>query len=479
MPSDPKVYSTFTVASGCICFGALHNIWSGSTVPTQNFPSARPQTNGTVIIHELEYNIVAKNGTWNVYRLVDNRNNNVSAWYVSHSCVEPVQDIRRILRVSGSPYEEDGGSPMNNDDTQREGVFAINRYDWGYYDRRYLDEIGEGVEEGANDVLANSNSAGLVDYSEAQHQVQQWKEMRPSERPSSRAGIWMYSPHAEYMFCRFGFDQARDAAQSFVFFSSYTEFARVSFEGLEEAVKRFEAPQERFERQLREGYDFSGIDELRKMSTPFGVGFSSFGSPPPAASDLQGPYRNNMVIFEAWDIENLRIASQNPRRASCSKSFAEQWKHHTHSLFNDLACYYLDRCIRPHIGLYDEVEVMANSIFARHVESGPNGLDSHLYRHFTQPDAEPISGFDADGVSGRIKEILVPEARSLISPDHSKGVCRVLAYLIMEISELASYRASDSSRLQIVPSDIRLSIYTDRDMFQIFQYSKALWQGLG
>ncbi|KAF3198756.1 hypothetical protein TWF192_000712 [Orbilia oligospora] len=448
MPSGPKVYATFTVTS------------------------VRPQTSGTIRTHELQYNIRAKNGTWNVYRLIDKRNNEVSAWYVSHSCVEPVRDIRKILRISGSPYEQDSGSTINTDDTQREGIFVINRYDWGCYDRRYLDEIGEGAGEGPNDVLANSNSAGLVDYSRAQLQVQQWKRMRPSERPGSRAGIWMYSPHAEYMFCRFSFDEARDATQSLVFFSSNTEFARVTFEELEETVKRFETSQERFERQLKEEYDFSGLEELRRMSTPLVVGLSPLGPLRPV-SELQGPYKDVNVVFEDRDIERLRIMSQK-----YPKTFAEQWEHHIHNLLNELAWYYLDWCIRPHIGLYGGVEATANAMFPRHLESGANGLDNYLYRHFTQPDADPVSGLDADGVSDRIKDLLAPEPLSPPSSDYSKSVCRVLAYLIMEIFELASYRASESSHLQIVPSDIRLSVYTDRDLFRIFQYSRAFWQGV-
>ncbi|KAK6498552.1 hypothetical protein TWF481_011140 [Arthrobotrys musiformis] len=479
MPSEAKVHATFAVTSGCVCFGSLHNIWSGSTVPIQGFPAVRPKPSGTIVIHELQYNIVAKNGTWNAYRLVDNRNNGVSAWYLSHSSVEPMQDIRRILRVAGSPYEDDGNT-MNNDDTQREGVFVINRYDWGYYDRRYLEEIGEGVEEGQNDFLANSNSAGLVDYAWAQNQVQQWKEMRPSERPSSQAGIWMYSPHAEYMFCRFGFNETRDTAQSFLFFSSYTEFAQSSFEGLEEAIRKSETPRERFERQLQAEYDFSGIDELSKMVTPSDMGFASLQSPVPMDSQLTGPYKSDNVIFEELDIEQLRATSQRPQGGSPSRGFAGQWKRHIHELLNELTYYYLDRYIRPHIGFHGRAEDIASVIFPSFSEPRAGGLDSHLYRHFTQPDSDPVPGFDAHGVAERIEKFLASELNLSFPVDniYPERACRVVAYLMTEILELANYRASDSLRPEIVPSDIRLSIYMDRDLFQTFQYSKAFWRGI-
>ena len=52
---------------------------------------------------------------------------------------------------------------MNNDKTAGEGVFVINRYDWTYYDKRSWDDVGEGVEEGESDRLANLNSRGIED----------------------------------------------------------------------------------------------------------------------------------------------------------------------------------------------------------------------------------------------------------------------------------------------------------------------------
>ncbi|KAK6329839.1 hypothetical protein TWF718_003272 [Orbilia javanica] len=474
MSSHPKVHATFTVSSGGVCFGALHNIWSGSTAPIQSFPVARPQTNGTVIAHELQYNIVARNGTWNVYRLIDNRNGGVSAWYASHPSVEPVRDIRKILRVSGSPYEQDHGSTMNNEDTQREGVFVVNRYDWGYYDRRYFDEIGEGMEEGTSDVLANSNSAGLVDYLEAQCLVKEWIGMRPSKRLASKAGIWMYSPKSEYMFCRFGFDETHTATQSFIFFSSYTDFTKTTFEGLEETIRTFEAPQERFERRLAEGYNFSGVDELQKMSTLAGL------RPSLTDPELKGAYKNANVIFEPKDLECLRAVSQKPRGPLHSHGFAEQWKRYTYRLLNELIWYYLDQYIRPHMSHLGGAEAMSNTIFTRLSESGVNSLDDHLYRHFTHLDPTLVSDLDIDGVSGRIKEFLVSGFHSPVSSGDidTERVCRVVAYLIKEILELASYRASDSSHSQIVPSDIRLSIYMDGDLFHLFQNSSVFWREL-
>ncbi|PQE03547.1 histone-fold protein [Rutstroemia sp. NJR-2017a BVV2] len=51
-------------------------------------------------------------------------------------------EIDKILRVSGSPYEHDSGSQFNNEKTTAAAMYAINRYDWGWYDKRGKEELG-------------------------------------------------------------------------------------------------------------------------------------------------------------------------------------------------------------------------------------------------------------------------------------------------------------------------------------------------
>jgi len=63
-------------------------------------------------------------------------------WFASHSDVDPEVEIDKILRVSGSPYEHDNGSRLNDEKTAAEAVLVINRYEWGYYDKRGKNEIG-------------------------------------------------------------------------------------------------------------------------------------------------------------------------------------------------------------------------------------------------------------------------------------------------------------------------------------------------
>lgn len=180
-------------------------------------------------VHDLEYNIVARNGTWNVSQLVDVKSNGVVAWFLSHSDVNPCDDLTKLICVSGSPYEPNSGSSMNNDDTANEGVFVINRYDWGFYDAPCFKFLGEDAPEHENvEYVHDSISISVVDHSEAKATVFPWREQTSSERQSWDYTTWLYIPDAEYMFGRFGFDDENVAARSFLFFSAYTNFARTN-----------------------------------------------------------------------------------------------------------------------------------------------------------------------------------------------------------------------------------------------------------
>ena len=58
-------------------------------MPVQSFPEVRPQRSGTVKVHQIEYNISAQNGTWNVFQLVDIQTKKVAAWFLANSDVDP------------------------------------------------------------------------------------------------------------------------------------------------------------------------------------------------------------------------------------------------------------------------------------------------------------------------------------------------------------------------------------------------------
>ncbi|KAF5231751.1 hypothetical protein FANTH_13273 [Fusarium anthophilum] len=435
MVDSPTIRSTFSVVSGELCFGSLHNIWFGSSAPSQGLPAAPPQPSGTVIAHSINYNIAAQNGAWNVFKLISSETSHAVAWFVAHADVDPRQEVDKILRISGSPYEADHGSTMNDDATSQAGVFVINRYDWSYYDRRCFDEIGEGQEVGDDDALANSNSLGLVDRSVAQEMVQRWQGQQPSRRESVEQGIWLYIPHGEYMFGRFGFNDTHTAARSFLFFSAYTEFTKTSFLGIPGTLRKHITPQERFEHKLREGVDFSGIDKVHDMVS------SQYVSPPPANKQL-GPYDRSDYILREQDIEALRgYRGEQDGEEPTISGFIDQWKQPLFDLVNEMALSYLEHFVLPHLGS-ENVAEMGKTLFPDYEkDSQPISLDVASYRHFTQPDQSLIPDFDIIYVTVRVREFLESHSqdKSRISRDVAiRGICRVLGYMLTEIFELAN-----------------------------------------
>ncbi|KAL8922160.1 MAG: hypothetical protein Q9208_005355 [Pyrenodesmia sp. 3 TL-2023] len=112
----------------------------------------------------------------------------LAAWFVAHEAFDVLQEIDKILRVSGSPY------------------------DWGLYDKRALDVVGE--DEVDPSTFKIRISAGLVDFAEAKAEVMVWKDMPEYSRDEEQRphGLWLEIPNNEYMFGRFGFDDEKSAA---------------------------------------------------------------------------------------------------------------------------------------------------------------------------------------------------------------------------------------------------------------------------
>ncbi|KAH8659915.1 hypothetical protein BX600DRAFT_399818 [Xylariales sp. PMI_506] len=503
MEPSIDIHGTFTVTSGSLCFGGLHNIWGGSLEPVQEFRRVDPKRSGTVQRHDITHNVRAKNGPWNVFQLVDIGSRQVVAWFVCHTDVDPAQEIDKILRVSGSPYEHDSGSSVNNESTFAEGVLVINRYDWGYYDSRYSDEIGEGVEEGSTDVLANSNSAGLVDLACAQDQVREWTGRRPSERGLAKSGVWMYSPHAEYMFGRFGFNDARDAARSFLFFSIRTVFTSTAFAGLQQPLRKEETPEERFERRLREGVDFSSIATFKMMTKNNKANAKIMGSPPadvvsiPDSTDFLGPFGREQHIYRAQDLDALRLHRGPPSPQlveSLQRSrvdvddflskknkrilpFVEPWKQPMYDFLNELFLTYLVHTILPRVP-QDTALATAESLFPDHMNT--RKLDHRLASHFKHPDAEPIANLDTDHVESRVQSFLSSQGGYNHIPLNSSfltGISRALDYVATELLELSNSCARDNWHFGIMPGDVRISIANDNELYNSMKFSRVLWEG--
>ncbi|KAF3919861.1 hypothetical protein ABW21_db0200489 [Orbilia brochopaga] len=307
------------------------------------------------------------------------------------------------------------------------------------------------------------------------------------ERDPSAAGIWLYMPHAEYMFGRFGFDDAHTAARSFLFFSTNTVFTQTAFVGLGKSLRKEETPEERFQRRLQEGYDFSGIKELRQMIAPSGP--STISRAPPDA-EYRGPYDPSCYVFREEDLNALRTYRKGsaPYQGSVDarivaafenriSEFASPLKSQLHELLNEVVLSYLDQFVVP---VSSTGKAAAEVLFPKHSEGDIQCLDTHAYEYFTKPWEEPVPDFDAASVELRITDFL--SSRLVDNPvsldgGFIAGICRVLAYMMSETLELANNTARDSRRNKIVPHDVRLGVQFDRDLFQLFKYSRVFWQG--
>ncbi len=124
----PRVHAYFTFHFGPLCYGELHDIWQGAFAePIYGLTAVQPRVLGTVTTHKLDHNVSALNGTWDAFRLIDKTECRLAGWFVAHESVDVLQEIDKILRISGSPYEEDSESKYNDEKTMKAGVLVINR----------------------------------------------------------------------------------------------------------------------------------------------------------------------------------------------------------------------------------------------------------------------------------------------------------------------------------------------------------------
>ncbi|KAL8885330.1 MAG: hypothetical protein Q9192_006661 [Flavoplaca navasiana] len=468
----PRIHAQFTVHSGHLCYGELHNIWQGALAePSHGLTAVQPTVAGTVMTHKLDHNVSALNGTWNAFRLIDTTQYRLAGWFVAHESVDVLQEIDKILRVSGSPYEEDSGSKYNNKETMQEGVLVINRYDWGLYDKRALDVVGE--DEFDPSAFAPRIGVGLVDYAEAKAEVIFWKDVPEDHRDEEQRphGLWLDIPQNEYSFGRFGFDDKQSAAQSFLFFGIQTVFTRTVIAGMQQPLRKYETHEERFQRRLQEGYDFRGMEMLEMMAVPSRLGSS------PADGDLLGPYTNDERLFQETDFAALL------RRYANNLDFVDPWRDLVEFLLNELLMSYLERFILPLDRSFATILSAALALTPQRApqQNESRTLDSYLFQYLTQPHEDPISDWDAAAVATRVRAFMFSRSGGQLglfsNDDHIAGLCRCLAWLIGEVLELASNVARDSYRSNIMPADVRIAVCNDAELFSIFKYSRVYWDG--
>jgi hypothetical protein len=141
---------------------------------------------------------------------------------------------------------------------------------------------------------------------------------------------------------------------------------------------------------------------------------------------------------------------------------------------------YLERFVFPLLNHSEPLDVAA-ALFPDHASPAKRRtLDSYMYTYFTQPHAKPIPNFDADTVGKRISNFLQSlsgaEYRAL-DYELIKGLCHAMAFMFSEVVELSGNGAIDSYRSGIVPTDVRITIIMDKELFVKLQYSRVYWKG--
>ncbi|KAL8846196.1 MAG: hypothetical protein Q9221_008693 [Calogaya cf. arnoldii] len=468
----PRVHAHFTVHSGHLCYGKLHNIWQGVLAErSYGLTAVQPRVAGTVITHKLDHNVSTQNGTWNAFQLIDTTQYRLAGWFIAHDSVDVLEEIDKILRVSGSPYEEDSGSQYNDEKTMKAGVLVINRYDWGHYDERALDVVRE--DESDPSTFAPRIGAGLVDYAEAKAEVKFWKNVPEDKRAEEQRphGLWLVVPQNEYSFGRFGFDDKQSAARSFLFFGIQTVFTQTVIAGMPQPLRKYETHEERFQRRLQEGFDFRGTETLRMMAVRPWLGSS------PVDGDLLGPHTNDERLFQEADFAAL--LRQNPTNLD----FVDPWRDRVELLLNELLMSYLERHILPLDRSFANILSAAQALTPQRApqQNERRTLDFYLFQYLTKPHEDPIPDWDAAAVAARVRAFLFPrsgEQLGLFSNDeYIAGLCRCLAWLIGEVLDLASTGAKDSYRSNIMPADVRIAVCNDAELFSIFKYSRVYWDG--
>ena len=375
-------------------------------------------------------------------------------------------EIDKILHVSGSPYEDDSGSQFNNENTVAEAVLVINRYDWGYYDDRGKEELG--IDDEANlanfDTQVFGEGAGLVDFGTAKTKVLQWQKKEPHEIDTQPGGIWMFIPRGEYMFGRFGFEESRTAARSFLFFTTNTYFTHTTFVGLDQTLRVEVSDEEKFQRFLRKGRDLEGLETLKQITS------RQSSLQLPTESEYLGPYDIHQHILTSTDLNAIRI-----RPGVKANKFVEPLQELCYTCLNEIIMSYLEFFIAP-ASSHDTVAAAAASLFPRHSEF--DTVDSCMYSFLTRPYSDPIPNFDSGAVGRRAKAFLIPrcEDSSLVRDDKFiAGVCACIAFLL---SEVLDNSRNCAWRGKLIPVDIRLGVFNDYALRNMFKYSRVFWKGV-
>ncbi|GJN78367.1 hypothetical protein PLIIFM63780_001861 [Purpureocillium lilacinum] len=490
MAGQGIVNATFQVVSGALCFGSLSEILKGSHATIQVAPTPRPQGSGTILRQPLQYNVAARNGSWNKFALLNVESSNVEGWFAAHSDVDPLRELVNILRVSGSPYEYDAGDKWNNDRTRAERVLVINRYDWGM---SHDDDITRAEVQEDGGVFANTNSIGLVDYTHGSNYVQRWIQQAPGRRGASAHGVWMYIPEGEYMFGRFGFDDDYKEARSFLFFAQRTDFYTTKFPGQPGPLRKWERVLDRLQHGLRAGEDHSGVKRLRGMYAPAGVDEYIFDA---ADAEILLAYRPELTN-ELLELITGRQFSPLAPLARKPALIVDPWRPEVVTLLHEITLSFLEHCVLPHRAHSAASTAHAGpAIFPEHNKTSPHhnekGLtfDGILLSVFAGTWPQQITGLKLEPIGGRIRAFLNRRSGNIpveFDDECLMGLARVAAHIFTSALDAADIMTLDNESLMmetrgaedvyILPYYVRLALYYDEVLLDNVQYSAFYWLG--
>lgn len=226
--SEKEIKDSFTIESGRICFGHIHNAAYGSQCEVMNFDqSAEPQLSGTVYSSPMRYHVPVRKGLWHVEAYGYSRGY-AHGFFVWHDSIKrsEIPELLSTLDKHAPPYEMCAGPEI-----VKKGIFPIHRYDWDWYDDR-----GKDLLEGVADAGELAHGYGgptcfFADRDTFAEQLDYFKEFMPSSHKhlhalkltpdSENYGVIMCTPGSEYMLARFLLTKNRKEARAFTFYDYY------------------------------------------------------------------------------------------------------------------------------------------------------------------------------------------------------------------------------------------------------------------
>lgn len=515
----------FTVSSGAICFGPLRDVLRASRTPIQTPPEppAKPVPDGIPFIkqqQQMEHNVPAQNGTWTALPLVTMlKPHRTTAWFVAHSDVDPATEIDKILRVAGSPFEDDFGVRYNRAESRAANLWLVNQEDWDDIPRGEADEFprltanSEYVKQ-EGDAHANRGCIALTDYAHGEELAQGWRGVNSHRRQQSEHGLWLHTPGANRPHVRIGFDDNYQRARSLLFFSQGTNFYGVSRATVPfQRLRTRESPQEEYRRKLSQGEDYSGLDWLYSTApdrnyVPPNENITVKPSPP-LETHLCGPYPRDLYLFSPEDLEAIRASV--PPVAPLGKFwgmalhitvpvehdppleqaiFAEEFADTIYELINELILSYIE-CVAPTIRRARSAAALGQALFPRPEDTTNRGefvpydTRSYLSRYEGQATELVDTLVVEDKLHAFVRQHAGPGWIDPNAPEISLlGLVNVCVYMVEQMIDracpLAIGRKADVPTTEdclITPHNIRESVYNNREgLIEMTKRSVVFWR---